>query len=172
MSKYLLLILTLFPALTKGQTRISEQYVDDHINELTYLKFNPDNTFEYRYLNDLMGDFATGHYKRSRDTLFLFYNPDSVQLKAKAEGMLTSHDERNRADSLVVKSNKLYLIVNGVSLYDAPPEILDHVYGKPSKNSPYRRKYFFFGKYRTVRSKRYYMIDIADAVWNRRKRML
>lgn len=167
--KYIFYLFVLSPILTKGQVRLAEKYIDDRVNNYTYLEFSSDSSFEYRYLYDLSGDFAKGHYKLHKDTLFLFYDPDSTVIKQKFLGILTSHDERNRADSLLIKGKKLFRIKNGIGLYDAKPDVIDKKSNggwHPSKNSPYRRKYFLFGRYQTVRTKRYYMVDIQSTSLN------
>ena len=158
-----MLIIFLIPSIVKGQSILAKRYVDDRINELTYLYFKPDSTFEFRYAYDLMGDEAIGHYTQHRDTLLLIFSKDTGITNSKYfEPAIVV-----RADSLIIRKHKLYMIKNGQSREFEPQDTLHH---KPPKNLrwQFRRKYLFFGYWQTHWS-RYYMIDEHYAKWATKK---
>jgi hypothetical protein len=170
MHKKLLFIFLLLPIFIKAQSTISKKYVDDRINSLTYLSFKINGTFEYRYAYDLIGDFATGHYTVSKDTIRLFYNKDTTGVSI--EALLSSHSEFNRADTLIIKGNKLFQIKDGLNQFNAKPIIIDsktHKGWRPPKSWHYKRKYLIFGPYESTRRGRYYMIEEQDAYWTKNK---
>ena len=159
--KYAILLIILLPGFTKGQSILAKKYVDDRINELTYLKFTTNNTFEYHYLYDLSSDFATGHYKLKLDTIFLKYDNDITI--SKVEKAFSSSAGQLRKDTLILKGYKLYEVKNGISLEYAKPLSAHH---KVPKSWHWKRKYILFGPYQSTRSNRYYMIDSSYAGWN------
>jgi hypothetical protein len=172
MNGRLLLSLVLLPIVSIGQIRLSKRYVDDRINNLTYLNFNVDSTFEYRFTYDLMGDFATGNYKQSKDTIFLFYKKDTVI--SNIEKQLTSHADQFRTDTLILMGNKLFEVKNKVSTYHFKPIVIDsktHKGWKPPKSWNYKRKFLFIGPYESTHSGRYYMIEEQYAYWNKIKQL-
>ncbi|WP_342644907.1 hypothetical protein [Mucilaginibacter sp. CSA2-8R] len=120
----------------KGQPALVVKYVDDRINESTYLDFKSNHTFEYHYLYDSMGDAATGTYRLHRDTIFLKYAPNASDL----EERFITHTEALRADTLLIKGNLLYEVKNGVSREYEPR---DTVHYKPPRHWHYRRKYIY-----------------------------
>ena len=167
MYKLIVILLLILPGVLKAQIVIGKHYVDDNVNNLTYLQFNSDSTFQYSYRYDLIGDDATGKFRLSIDTIFLKY--DYVQYVANVTDALSAHTEANRADTLLIKKHKLFKIKNGVSMEYAPPIVWDRKKYKqrPPKGWHYRRKYLLFGPYQTVGKRRYYMIDERCARWNR-----
>lgn len=159
MPKYLLFTIALFPSLARSQSKLAKRYVDDRINELTYLYFKTDSTFEFRYAYDLMGDEAIGTYKLHHDTLLLTFKKDT----SVTGNVYFEHASNIRADSLIIKGHKLYAIRNGRSHEFEPQDSLHH---RPSVNERrrYRRKYLLFGYWYTHWS-HYYMIDERYAKW-------
>lgn len=160
----LLTFITLLPKVVCGQINLSSHYVDDRINSDNYLKFKKDGGFEYRYRYDLMHDFATGSYKFSHDTVYLKYNTTSEKIDSTE---LIYRDERRRADTLIVKSHRLYKVKDGESEEFAPKIVAEH---KVPKSWKYKRRYLLFGPYQSTRAGRYYMIDSAYASWNKYKK--
>jgi hypothetical protein len=168
--KKLLILFAFLPAYIYGQSVLADKYVDDRINSLTYLRFKTDGAFEYRYLYDLINDFATGHYRISKDTVFLTY--DIGPAKPTFVEELSPHVERLRADTLIIKDKKLFQVSNNISQYNAKPIVINkhtHKGWKPPKSWQYRRRYFIFGEYQSTRSGQYYMIDDRYAYWKKRK---
>jgi len=153
-------IFVILPFVAKSQSILAKRYVDDRINESTHLYFRDDGTFEFKYLYDLIGDQALGHYKQHNDTLFLTYSKDTLSNIQFIENAISV-----RADSLIIKGNKLYRIKNGKSKEFEPQDV---TYQKPPKNSHYTRKYLFFGSWHSNWSK-YYMIDERNAKWATKK---
>jgi hypothetical protein len=159
MPKYLPIIFVLLPSFVIGQSQLAKRYVDDRINELTYLHFKTDNMFEFRYAYDLRGDEAIGRYIQRKDTLLLTFTKDTS-----VTGNTYFESASNvRADSLIIKGNKLYVIKNGQSREFERQDTLHH---KPTKSErgQYRRRYLLFGYWYTHWS-RYYMIDERHAKW-------
>jgi hypothetical protein len=170
MLKYLTLFLLWLPFLTKGQCVLAKSYVEDRINNLTYLHFHKNGTFEYRYTYDLINDMSEGYYKCSNDTIFLIYNKNTIQSTVAEQ--LSSHDKFFRADTLIVKGYKLYQVKSGVSDFDKKPVIIDtktHKGWKPPKNWLYIRKFWLFGPYQSTPQGQYYMIDERHAAWATKK---
>jgi hypothetical protein len=160
-------ILLIIPSMVNGQSTIGKRYVDDRINNLTYLEFNRNATFKYSYAYDLMHDYATGRYRLSNDTIYLFYNKSPA-----IEALLTPHTEKLRADTLVLKGKMLFKVRDGVSEYYSKPIVIDsktHKGWRPPESWHYRRKYLIFGPYESTRRGRYYMIDERYAYWNVKK---
>jgi hypothetical protein len=156
-------IILMLSVISNAQSILARHYVDDRINSLTYLTFNKDGTFQYRYVYDLNHDRATGKYLRLGDTLILVYNKDTSNIILNA---LTSEYKLNRADTLFIKKHKLYQIKTGLSMNNAKPIILNRKTDKgfkPPKSWRYRRKYLLFGPYQST--DRYYMIDEKFAIW-------
>jgi hypothetical protein len=152
-----ILLLCLLATVAKGQL-LASKYVDDRINEMTYLHFRSDSTFKFKYAYDSIGDEASGTYRLHKDTLILKYNPNDPQLKDR----FLIHTEAYRADTLLVKGRLLYEVKNNISREYEPRDTLHQ---KPLKHWGYRRKYFLFGVYQSPRYSKYYMIDERYASW-------
>ncbi|HEY4324078.1 MAG TPA: hypothetical protein VGN20_08830 [Mucilaginibacter sp.] len=161
MTKYLLLVSLFISFVSKAQSILAKRYVDDRINELTYLYFKPDSTFEFRYAYDLMGDEAIGKYRLHIDTLFLNYTKDT----SVSGFQYFEHAVNVRADSLILKGHKLFEIKNGQNREYLPQDTVHH---KPPKNWHYKREYIFLGYWHSTYS-RYYMVDERYAKWANKK---
>lgn len=163
-------IIIILPLQLKAQSGFVKRYVDDRINNLTYLDFKENGMFEYRYAYDLIHDFATGKYRVHRDTIFLTFKKDGATQLIES---LSSNTTPFRPDTLVVLDKKLYRVKDGISEYYSKPIIINsktHKGWKPPKSWHYRKRYFLFGPYQSTNSGRYYMIDEQYAFWNTHKK--
>jgi hypothetical protein len=149
------LLLLIVPTLIYGQSALADHYVDDRINEDTYLRFNADSSFKFQYAYDLLSDHAAGRYRRHGDTLFLTYTTDTTTIKR--------DNIWPNADSLIIKGYFLYQIKNGQSREYEPQEIVHH---KMPKNEHYKRKFILFGPWHSTWSQ-YYMVDEKYAKWKK-----
>lgn len=162
MHQNLTCVLLLLPTLIFGQSAITIRYVDDRINENTYLRLKGDSSFIFRYSYDTMGDEATGRYKRHGDTIFLTFTKDTIVSGAQ----YYYHNTAARADSLIIKGHLLYQISNGQSREFEPQEISHH---KMPKNMHFKRKFILFGPWHSSWS-RYYMVEEKYAKWKKWRR--
>jgi len=152
------LLLLIVPTLIYGQSALADLYVDDRINEDTYLRLNADSSFKFQYEYDLLSDHAAGRYTRRGDTLFLTYTNDTTTIK--------TDNNWPKTDSLIFKGHFLYQIKNGQSRQYEPDEI---VYHKMPKNMHFKRKYILFGPWHSTWSK-YYMVEEKYAKWKKWRR--
>jgi hypothetical protein len=160
--RVLILTLTLAPTLVLSQAPLSKRYVDDRINQLTYLHLSKDFSFELRYAFDTMWDKAVGHYRTKGDTLLLTFSRDAIT----SEAQDFNHNTSRRADSLIIKGHFLYKIINGRSGEYEHDEIVTH---KPLDVRHYRRAYLFFGPWHSTWSK-YYMVEEGHERWKKWRR--
>jgi len=162
MHRLLIFVLLLLPILAFSQSAVTNRYVDDRINENTYLRLKSDSSFMFRYAFDTMGDEAIGIYRRHGDTLFLTFTNDTILSRAQYYNHVTDA----RADSLIIKGHLLYQIRNGQSREYEPQEIVHH---KMPKNEHFKRKYILFGPWQSTWSK-YYMVEEKYANWKKWRR--
>jgi len=163
----LIIIQLLFSTLTYGQTQLIGKFVADHINENTYIIFNSDSTFKYRYSYDLFLDIKCGQYKTKGDTIYLTYTLGINDTACNTEHvmpLLASDTISNRPKQLFLKGDKLYEIKNGEVVYRTEKFQPDWKVPKSSRKY-YRRKYFLFGPLVSKSKKIYYMIRASKVKW-------
>ncbi|OIQ96026.1 hypothetical protein GALL_220240 [mine drainage metagenome] len=127
-----------------------------------------DSSFKYDFYFDLQFDIACGKYSYKNDTIILAYssefndtlcNKRHVNLLYDSAGKLRQTfgvlDKRHRPDSLYIKGEKLYRIVNGTIIKIKRYKTTKQSFG--FSKSYFRRKYFLFGSYYLKRKFDYYL---------------
>ncbi len=159
------IFILLIASFTYGQGGPTGKYINDRLNESTYIIFNSDSTFRYRYAVCLLHDIACGQYEMHNDTIIFQYLTDMRDTCCNKEIDADFHYDSTidlpRPDKLFYKDEKLYEFRNG----KVQSNVL--VDSRPSKFTEYHRKYLLFGKF--VIDDAYYMITESKVKWKKNK---
>jgi len=171
MTLRLIIIQLFFSAVTFGQTQLVGKFIDDHINENTYIIFNSDSTFKYRYSFDLFLDIKCGQYKTKGDTIYLTYTSginDTLCNTEQIMPLVASDTISRRPTQLYLKGDKLFEIKDG-KIVDRTEKFQPDWKVPKSSRKYYRRKYLLFGPLVSKTKKIYYMIAASKVKWTKHK---
>lgn len=170
MKTHLIIILIFLSNLSYGQTGLIGKYVDDHINENTYIIFKTDSSFKYRYSFDLFLDIKCGQYQTKGDTIYLTYTQginDTLCNSERIMPLVARDTVSRRPEKLYYKDDRLYELDKKNKIIDKTSS--DQLTFKPPEAWGYRRKFYLFGPYFKKSQPTYYMVIDSKAKWLQKK---